>query len=73
MAGVKAFLTLPVTTLHFAVAPGSVRTDYIVSDGELNGGGLKHGGQSQPAVEKMVVYVCLRTFRQNSQADILLK
>ena len=42
------------TTLHFAVTPGSVRTDYLVSNGQLNGGNLKQGGQSQPAVEKMV-------------------
>ena len=45
VTGVKAFLVLPVAALHLAVVAWRVRTDELVPDTQLSGGGLKEGRQ----------------------------
>ena len=54
VAGVKPFLVLPVTALHFTIVTGLVGTNEIVPNTELDSGGLKQGGQVPLAVGKAV-------------------
>ena len=54
MAGVKAFLVLPVAAFHFAVVTRRIGTDELVADAELGSGGLKQGGQVFLAVGKTI-------------------
>ncbi len=41
MAGVEAFLVLPVAALHFAVVAGRIGTDQLMADSQISGGPLK--------------------------------
>ncbi len=41
MAGVEAFLVLPVAALHFAVVTGRIGADQLVADPQISGGTLK--------------------------------
>ena len=41
----KAFLILPVTALHLAIATRGVGSDELVADAQLVGGLLKEGGE----------------------------
>ena len=51
---VKAFLVLPVAALHLAVVAWRVRTDELVPDTQLSGGGLKEGRQIPFTVGKTI-------------------
>ena len=44
VAGVKPFLVLPVSTFHFTVVAGCIRTDEFVPDAWFSGGSFKQGG-----------------------------
>ena len=55
VAGVKAFLILPVAALHFALVAGRVWTGKLVSDAHLICDGLKQNWQILYAVKKRVV------------------
>ena len=48
VAGVKAFLVLPVAALHLAVVARRIGTDELVADTQLGGGGLKQS-RADPA------------------------
>ena len=52
--GVKAFLLLPVATLHFAVVAGCVGTDEFMSDTKPGSGSL-NVGRSRLVLEKRLV------------------
>jgi len=41
MAGIKAFLVLPVAALHFAVVSGCIGTDQLVLDSQVSSSTLK--------------------------------
>ena len=77
VAGIKAFLVLPVAALHFSVVAGRVGTDELVSDAKLGGSGLKQSGQLPPAVGKTVgeleAIICLNTFHTDTLAGIPLE
>ncbi len=41
MAGVEAFLVLPMAALHFSVVAGRIGTDQLVTDSQISGSTLK--------------------------------
>ena len=77
MAGVKAFLVLPVAALHFAVVARRVGTDEFVSDAQPGGSDFKESGQIFLAVGEAVcelkAIVCLDTLHPNTPAGIPLE
>lgn len=54
MAGIKAFLVLPVAAFHFSVVTGRIGADELVADAEPGSGSLKQSGQVALAVGKTV-------------------
>ena len=54
VAGIEAFLVLPVAALHFSVVPWCVGTDELVVYTELCSGSLKQGGQVTFAVGETI-------------------
>ena len=54
VGGIKAFLVLPVTALHFSVMAWRIRADELVADAQLGSGRLKQSRQVTPAVGKAV-------------------
>ena len=76
VAGVKAFLVLPVAALYLAVVARRIGADELVADTQLGSGGLKQGGQIPLAVGKTVgelkAIVCLDTFHPDAPAGIPL-
>jgi len=54
MAGVEAFLVLPVAAFHLTIVPGRARTDQLVADAEAGGSAIKKGRQVLPPVGKAV-------------------
>ena len=54
VAGIKAFLVLAVTTLHFTVVAGRVGADKLVADTKLGGSGLKQSGEIPLAVGETI-------------------
>ena len=54
VAGIEAFLVLPVAALHLAVVAGRVGTDELVVYTELCSGSLKQGGQVMFAVGETI-------------------
>ena len=53
MTGIKTLLIFPVTALHFAVVPWSIRMDQSVSNPQISGSFLKQGHAVTLAVGKM--------------------
>ena len=76
VAGVKAFLVLPVAALHFTVVTGRVGTDELVPDAEFGGSGFKQSRQIPLAVGKAVgefnAIVGLNAFHLDASAGIPL-
>ena len=54
VAGVEAFLVLPVAAFYLAVVAGRIGADKLVPYAKLGGSSLKQGGQASPAVGKAV-------------------
>ena len=77
VAGIKAFLVLAVTTLHFTVVAGRVGADKLVADTKLGGSGLKQSGEIPLAVGETVgelkSIVSLDTFHADTSAGIPLE
>ena len=76
VAGVKAFLVLPVAALHLAVVAGRVGTDELVADTQFPGCFLEKGRQIALTVEKTVgelkTVVSLDAFHADAPAGIPL-
>ena len=74
VAGVKAFLVLPVAALHFAVVAWGIGTDELVADAEPGSGSLKQCGQIPLGIRKTIgelkAIICLNTFHLNSPTSI---
>ena len=77
VAGVKAFLVLPVAALHFAVVARCIGTDQLVADAKPDSGGLEEGGHVPLAVGKTVgelkAVVRLNAFYPDAPAGIPLE
>ena len=77
VAGIEAFLVLPVAALHLAVVAGRVGTDELVVYTELCSGSLKQGGQVMFAVGETIgelkSVVCLDTLHPDAPAGIPLE
>ncbi len=54
VAGVEAFLVLPVAALHLAVVPGRVRPDELVADAQFGSGFLEKSRDIPLAVGETV-------------------
>ena len=54
MRSIEPFLVLPVSTFHFTVVAGCIRTDEFVPDAWFSGGSFKQGGKVPLAVGKAV-------------------
>ena len=74
VGGIKAFLVLPVTALHFSVMAWCIRADELMADAQLGSGRLKQSRQVTPAVGKAVdVYkrqVKLRNIKQKTAYEM---
>lgn len=77
VAGVKAFLVLPVAAFYFAVVAGRVGADELVPDSQCGGSGLKQGRQIAFAVGesvgKLEAVIGLDTFDPDAPASIPLE
>ena len=77
MAGVKAFLILPVAALHLAVMAWGVGADELMPDTKFGGSDLKQGGQIPfavgEAVSKFKTIVCLDTLDPDAPTGIPLE
>ena len=77
VAGIEAFLVLPVAALHLAVVARRVGTDELVADPQLGGCGLKQGRQIPLAVGEAVgelkSIVSLDTFHADTSAGVPLE
>ena len=77
VAGVKAFLVLPVAVSYFAVVAWRVGADELVSDFQCDSSGLKQGRQIVFAVGesvgKLEAVICLDTFDPDPPACIPLE
>ena len=74
MAGIEAFLVLPVATFHLAVVTWGVGTDEFMTDTQTGSSSLKEGGQIPLAVGKTVgelkAIVGLDAFHPNAPTGI---
>ena len=77
MAGVKALLIFPVTTLHLAVVSWRVGTDQLVPNAQIHSSDLKQSGQVLLAVRETVgelkAIVRLDTFHADASAGVPLE
>ena len=77
VAGVKALLILPVTSLHFTVVERRVGADELVADPQLSGSGLKQSRKIPLAVGETVgkfkAVIGLDAFHGDSSAGVPLK
>ena len=77
VAGVKAFLVLPVAALHLAVVARCIGADELVADTQLGSGGFKQSGQIPLAVGKTIgklkAIVSLDAFHPDAPAGIPLE
>lgn len=77
VAGIKAFLVLPVAALYFAVVSGRIGADELMPDTQLGGSGFKQSGDVPVAVRKSVsklkAIICLDTFHPDAPAIIPLE
>ena len=76
-AGIKAFLILAVTTLHFAVVARRIGPDELVPDTQLGGGGLKQSREIPLAVGETIgkfkAVIRLDAFHADTSAGIPLE
>ena len=74
MAGIKAFLVLPVAAFHFAIVPRRIGADELVADTELRGGAFKEGGKVTLGVGETVgefkPVISLDAFHPNAPAGV---
>ena len=77
VAGIKAFLVLAVTTLHFTVVAWRIGADELVADPQLGGSGLKQSREIPLAVGETIgkfkAVIRLDAFHANTSACIPLE
>lgn len=72
VGGIEAPLILTMTSFHLAIVSWGVRTDELVADAQLRGGGFKQGGQVALGIGEAICefkpVICLDTFHSDAAA-----